>query len=155
MHGIRTTLVSLFVLLLAIALLRLLRTQRERRDLDAHCIEPKDLHALVASGASVYLYDLRQPLDLFIDAETIPGSRRIAPHEILADPQLIPADQDAVVYCTCPGEETSRKIVQRALSMGFTRVRLLRGGLAAWKAAGYPVEPYRGQISLEPAEPAS
>ncbi|MFT4113933.1 rhodanese-like domain-containing protein [Silvibacterium sp.] len=151
MNGFQLALLGVAVAAVVFTVVRLLSIQRARRELALHCIEPDELNQLLQAGKPVQLYDLRQPLDLFIDAETIPGARRIAPHEILTDPTLIPADQDSVVYCTCPGEETSRKIVERALSMGFRHIRLLRGGLAAWKAAGYPVEPYKGNISLEPA----
>ena len=71
--------------------------------------------------------------------------------EILADPSLIPSDADTVIYCTCPGQKTSREIIERALGLGFRRAKLLRGGLAAWKAKGFPVVPYKEVFHLDTA----
>src|SRR5438270_3279366 len=62
--------------------------------------------------------------------------------DVLETPTLIPEDKEAIVYCTCPGEKTSRAILRRALRMRFSRIKFLKGGLEAWKAKGYPVEPY-------------
>jgi len=33
--------------------------------------------------------------------------------------------------------------------MHFFRVKFLKGGLAAWKAEGYPVEPYSEAFQLD------
>jgi 3-mercaptopyruvate sulfurtransferase SseA len=38
--------------------------------------------------------------------------------------------------------------LRRALALGFTRIKFLTGGLAAWKTKGYPVEPYRESFRL-------
>jgi rhodanese-related sulfurtransferase len=39
-------------------------------------------------------------------------------------------------------------VLRRVLALQFFRVKLLRGGLAAWKAMGYPVEPYQEAFHL-------
>jgi rhodanese-related sulfurtransferase len=65
--------------------------------------------------------------------------------------ELIPKDRDAVLYCTCVSEKTSRMILERALALKFTRVKYLKGGLAAWKERGYPVEPYTKPFHLDTA----
>jgi rhodanese-related sulfurtransferase len=97
----------------------------------------------------VLLYDVRLPLDVLTDSEIIPGAKRVAPKEIIEDPSLIPREKDAVVYCTCPGDESSRTVLHRALALKFFRVKFLKGGLAAWKAKGYPVEPYNKPFRLD------
>jgi rhodanese-related sulfurtransferase len=74
--------------------------------------------------------------------ELIPGAKRIPPQEVLEKPSLIPEEKDVVVYCTCPSEKTSRAVLKRALAAHLTRIKFLKGGLAAWKAKGYPLEPY-------------
>jgi rhodanese-related sulfurtransferase len=81
----------------------------------------------------------------------IPGARRIPPKEVLADPSLIPKDREAIVYCTCEGQKTSHEIVQYGLSLGLEKIRLVRGGLDAWKAKGYPVVPYKESFRLDTA----
>jgi rhodanese-related sulfurtransferase len=69
------------------------------------------------------------------------------------DPSLIPADKELVVYCTCPSDKTSRAIAARAKArapqIDVTRVKFLKGGLAAWKAKGYPVVPYDKTFHLD------
>ena len=53
----------------------------------------------------------------------------------------IAADRWIVFYCTCPADETSERAAQEAQRRGWPRARALAGGLAAWQAAGLPVEP--------------
>jgi rhodanese-related sulfurtransferase len=130
-------------------ILILIKHTKDKREIELHIITPVDLHTLLATNQEVLLYDVHQPLDLLADSEVIPGATRIPPKEVLQNPSLIPKDRDAVVYCTCPGDETSRRILHQALAMHFSRVKLLKGGLAAWKAKGYPVEPYEKPFHLD------
>ena len=103
---------------------------------------------MMASGQKVLLFDVRHPLDLLAYPELIPGAKRIPPQDVLDQPSLIPRNEDIVVYCTCPGDKTSRVVLHRALALGFTRIKFLTGGLAAWKTNGYPVEPYRESFRI-------
>jgi rhodanese-related sulfurtransferase len=137
--------------LLATALVLYLRRRRAQRRLDEHTITPEALHGLLGSQAMPLVFDVRLPLDLLADSEIIPGAMRVAPKEVLKNPELIPREQDAVIYCTCPSDETSRAVLERALEAQFVRVKLLKGGLAGWKAAGYPVEPYQSSFHLDTA----
>jgi rhodanese-related sulfurtransferase len=110
--------------------------------IEQHGITPEELYSLLGSHRDVALFDVWQPLDLLAHAEIIPGARRIPPAEVLAAPGLIPEEKEAIVYCTCAGENTSRAILGQALDMQFFKIKFLMGGLEAWKAKGYPVEPY-------------
>jgi rhodanese-related sulfurtransferase len=142
---------------IAIFLALWIKAARERRELEQSSITPEALFALV-SGAlvgekrEVLIFDVRQPLDLLADSEIIPGARRVPPKDVEDNPTLIPRDQDTVVYCTCPSDKTSMTIAQRAHALNFFRVRFLKGGLAAWKEKGYPVEPYRETFHLDTAQ---
>lgn len=124
---------------------------RHLRELDSYSIDPGTLHDLLGPPSQILLFDVRQPLDLLAYSEKIPGATRLAPKDLLADPSLIPQERDVVVYCTCPGDKTSREIIQRGLALGFRRVKLLRGGLDAWKQKGFPVEPYKESFHLDTA----
>jgi 3-mercaptopyruvate sulfurtransferase SseA len=121
----------------------------DRRELERHTIEPEELHTLLASNLDVLVVDVRQPLDLLGDSVIIPGAVWFAPRQVLDDPSLLPGRRDLVVYCTCPSDKTSRAVLDRALAMGFSRIRLLKGGLDGWKARGYPVEPYEKSFHLD------
>ena len=124
-------------------------TGRARRQLEQHSITPDVLHAMMASDQQVLVFDVRQPLDLLADSEIIPGAKRIPPRDVLQDPLLIPQDKDTVIYCTCPADETSRRVLQRAIAAHSLRIKILKGGLAAWKAKGYPIEPYSTPFHLD------
>lgn len=128
-----------------------IKRTRDRHVVEQHSITPEALHTLLASNQEVLLFDVRQPLDLLSDSEIIPGAKRIPPREILENPSLIPKEMDLVAYCTCPGDKSSRAVTHRALAMHFYRVKFLKGGLAAWKAKGYPVEPYQEPFHLDSA----
>src|SRR5689334_4777378 len=136
--GLTLTIVGAVLLLLILIGIR----RSKRDDMSKYRITPEELRALMDSHGEVLVFDVRQPLDLLTDLEIIPGATRIPPKEILEKPWLIPKDKDGVVYCTCPSDKTSREVLHRALSLNFSHVKFLSGGLAAWKAKGYPVEEY-------------
>ena len=136
--------VAAFCLLIASQIKR----ARDQSEMEQHSITPEALHTLLASNQEVLLFDFRQPLDLLADSEIIVGAKRIPPKDLLENPTLIPKEKDSVVYCTCPNDKTSRVISRRALAMHFLRIKFLKGGLAGWKAKGYPVEPYREVFHL-------
>jgi rhodanese-related sulfurtransferase len=144
------TLILTAVCLSAICLLTVVWMKRTtaERDMEQHSITAEALHSLLAAHQEVLLFDVRQPLDLLAYPELIPGARRIPPKEVLEKPSLIPKEKDAVIYCTCPGEKTSREVLDQALALHFSHIRFLKGGLAGWKAKGYPVEPYRDVFHL-------
>ena len=127
----------------------LVRYRRERdHDLERHSISAEQLHSLLEAKQELLIFDVRQPLDLLAYPEIIPSAQRIPPDDVHAKPSLIPKDKDAVVYCTCPSDKTSREILRRALALSFFRVKFLKGGLEAWKSNGYPVEPYKESFHL-------
>jgi rhodanese-related sulfurtransferase len=142
-------LLILAVLAAAVALFISLKRRRDRAEIDRYSISPEELHGLLTSGQQVHLFDVRLPLDLLAYTYIIPGSQRIPPDDILTNPKLIPADQDAIIYCTCPSDRTSRRILRLARSLNFTRIKFLRGGLGAWKERGFPVEPYTDSFRLD------
>jgi rhodanese-related sulfurtransferase len=123
--------------------------RRDRHEVEMHSVTPEALHALMAQNQKVLLFDVRQPLDLLANSVIIPGATRIPPKELLENPSLIPKEKDSVVYCTCPDDKTSRGIMHRAQAMHFSRVKFLKGGLAGWKAKGYPVEAYEKPFHLD------
>ena len=144
-------LTSTCVVLIVVSLATILgkKWSRDQRwTMEQHAISPEQLHSLLGSHQDVALFDVRQPLDLLAHSEIIPGARRIPPAEVLASPNLIPKDKEAIIYCTCPGDKTSRAVLRRALDLQFFKIKFLKGGFEAWKAMGYPVEPYREVFHL-------
>lgn len=130
-----------------------IKRYRTRRAFEKLSITPEALHDLLATEHNVQILDVRQPLDLLVDSEMIAGALRLAPQDAEADPSLIPSDKELVVYCTCPSDKTSRAMAARARTaapnLDVARVKFLKGGLAAWKAKGYPVVPYDKTFHLD------
>ncbi len=149
---------NLILTIIAIAIWGLLaviwiRRIKARRAFERLSITPEALHDLIVANHDVLILDVRQPLDLLTDSEIIVGAQRISPQDAEANPSLIPADKELVVYCTCPSDKTSRAIAAKAQTLApnidVTKVKFLKGGLAAWKAKGYPVVPYDKTFHLD------
>jgi rhodanese-related sulfurtransferase len=121
-----------------------------RREIEAHSVEPEDLYALL-KAKQILLYDVRQPLDFLAHPEIIPGAMRIAPKDIAEQTASFSRDQNSVIYCTGVDDDTSKMVLGKARALNFTRVKMLKGGLAAWKAKGYPVEEYTEPFRLDTA----
>jgi rhodanese-related sulfurtransferase len=124
---------------------------RNRRELEKYSIDVDELHALLESKNDIVVLDVRQPLDLLAHSEIIPGAMRIPPKEVMEQAGFIPKDKDSVIYCTCVSEKTSRMVLENALRLNFSRIKFLKGGLAAWKEKGYPVEIYDKPFHLDTA----
>jgi rhodanese-related sulfurtransferase len=130
-----------------------IRRMNARREIERLSITPEALHELMVAHHDVVILDVRQPLDLLTDSEIIEGAQRLSPQDATENPALIPKDKELVVYCTCPSDKTSRAIALKAQSLvpdvDLNRVKFLKGGLAAWKAKGYPVVPYDKTFRLD------
>jgi membrane protein DedA with SNARE-associated domain len=77
-----------------------IQKQRFLRELDQARIAPKDLAQMIEKGESLVILDLRHPLDSVTDPRTLPGALRVLPDEVTARAQLLPKDQDIILYCT-------------------------------------------------------
>ena len=52
----------------------------------------------------------------------------------------LPMDCDIVFYCSCPNEHSAALAARKLMSLGYTRVRPLLGGLDGWIGSGHEVE---------------
>lgn len=114
---------------------RMLSTMPE----DAYQIDPAALSRLIETGAPL-LIDVRERSEW--QTERISGTLQVAlrslPEEI--DRLQAAKDQPIVVICQAGVHGTMAMTVLRML--GYTNVRNLRGGVSAWKAAGFGVVRY-------------
>jgi membrane protein DedA with SNARE-associated domain/rhodanese-related sulfurtransferase len=104
-------------------------------------IEPNDLHTLIASGPAPLIVDVRSATAVALEPRRIPGAVRVPLNEVKDRLLGLPREAEIVAYCTCPNEVSAAEVAKILMDNGFRRVRPLRGGLDAWIAAGYPVEP--------------
>lgn len=133
----------LALLLLAVVAFVLWRIGRRRvfmKQLAAARVEPEELKRQLDAGESVFIVDLRHPLELLPDPFTLPGAVHFSPDALAARHTEIPRDRDVVLYCTCPSEATAAKTAMRLHRLGIERVRPLRGGFDEWKRLGYPMD---------------
>jgi rhodanese-related sulfurtransferase len=145
-----TVIVAILGLILIIPGVILLAQRRKANDeIAKFSVTAADLRSLLGTPDSPLVVDVRLPLDLLADPHIIPGSVRLAPKEVQANPELVPKDKDVVFYCTCPSDGTSRETLHKAHKANHLRVKFLRGGLGAWKAAGFPVESYDSAFHLD------
>ena len=117
-------------------------------------LEPDELLKMIEMAESQgnippFIVDLRHPLDYLPDPRVLPGALRVSPSDLTSHHAHLPRDRDLILYCTCPSEETSGKVALQLHKLGISRVRPLRGGFDAWRAAGYPLIDY-----VAPAEAA-
>jgi len=57
-------------------------------------------------------------------------------------------DREIILYCACPNEASAAQAARLLMNNGFSRVRPLYGGLAAWIAAGYASRTSRSRARL-------
>ena len=143
------------LLLLGIIVFLVVRVVRRRvviKQLIAARLEPVELKRQLDAGESVYIVDLRHPLELLPDPFTLPGALLFSPDSLTERHLEIPRDRDIVLFCTCPSEATAAKTAMSLHKLGIERVRPLRGGYDEWKRLGYPLDP--AQLPRLPLEPA-
>ncbi len=128
-----------------------LRRVLRSRTVERNMVSVEELRRLLAAK-EVRLFDVRQPLDFLAHPEIIPGATRIPPKDIPEVTASFPRDIRAVIYCTGAADYTSTMVLGKAQALEFTNIKILKGGLAAWKDKGWPVEPYAEAFTLDTAE---
>jgi rhodanese-related sulfurtransferase len=103
-------------------------------------ISAGDLLAWKNAGQRATILDARSPADWERSTRRIQGAIRAQPEPLRVDASW-PKEQLIAVYCTCPQEALSARVVQALREQGFHKAFALRGGLDAWEAIGGPVEP--------------
>ena len=114
--------------------------QQFLRHLRMSKISVDELKQRLDAGEAISVVDVRHPLSLRLDPDTIPGAINFTLEEIEHRHHEIPRDRDIVLYCTCPNEVSSARTAFLLKKKGIHRVRPLEGGLDAWRERQYPVE---------------
>ncbi len=92
---------------------------------------------LEGGPAAALFLDVREPLE--VAKGTIPGALTIPRGRLESDAPDWVFDPEAPLVCCCNTGKRSALAVRTLLEMGFTGARTLKGGLAAWQAAGAPL----------------
>jgi membrane protein DedA with SNARE-associated domain/rhodanese-related sulfurtransferase len=143
---------SLLLLVLGVPLLvfflwRLVQLMRIARKLRLLVITPQQLKTRLDSGEKIGVLDLLRFEDDPRGASVIPGAVRVDPLEMRRTKRLVaPKDLDIVLYCASKNRFVSARVAAVLRKQGHQRIRVLEGGLDAWKALGFP-------LSATPVDP--
>jgi membrane protein DedA with SNARE-associated domain/rhodanese-related sulfurtransferase len=144
----------LLVLLIIYIGIKFWQRQRVLRELRMARITVEELRRKQEAGEQMVIVDLRSRVEVSYDPSLISGAIHLALDEIEKQQDKLPRDRDIIVYCDCPNEESSARAARRLHRKGFTRVRPLKGGLDAWKAKNYPLEPGVADAAQNKGNPA-
>jgi membrane protein DedA with SNARE-associated domain/rhodanese-related sulfurtransferase len=85
------------------------------------------------------VFDVRSHGYYSAKANRIKGSLRLEPNRLPSQIEDLPQDREIILYCTCQREATSLRVA-RILHQHGLRSSVIKGGLRAWKRAGFPME---------------
>jgi rhodanese-related sulfurtransferase len=103
-------------------------------------IAKEDLKARLENadaGVHPAIVDVRLKYPYEHSTVKLPGAVRMAPDAI--DAARLPRDRDIVLYDSDPDEVTSSSVATNLVRLGF-RASVLKGGIAEWAGASFPVE---------------
>ncbi len=136
--------VALFILV------KYLQRQRFYQSLNMPRISVEELNELISDGYEPLILDVRSEMVKSIGLDHIPGARPVS-LENLSNLTDLPYDREIITYCNCPDEASAALAARTLINQGFQKVRPLKGGLDAWREAGYPIE-YLETSSIVPRE---
>jgi membrane protein DedA with SNARE-associated domain/rhodanese-related sulfurtransferase len=115
-----------------VALLRKLRMAR---------IDIDTLRMLLGRAPPPLVIDVRRHERRAMDPYAIPGALLLRHDDAASQLAGIARDRKLVTYCDCPNEISAAMAAKELAAHGFVDVAPLLGGLEAWRAAGYALEP--------------
>jgi membrane protein DedA with SNARE-associated domain/rhodanese-related sulfurtransferase len=115
---------------------KILRRWLLLRELRMARVSVHELNDMMGRGEPLAIIDARLPSAQSVGGR-IPGARSAA--DDLTTLRLQPT-LEIIVYCACPNEVSAAKVALQFKSAGFRNVRPLRGGIDAWRAAGFTLE---------------
>ena len=99
-------------------------------------LTPEEVASLLGSGGPLQLVDVREHPEFA--AGRIAGARLLPLGEL--ERRAAELDRAAPVVCVCRSGKRAAQAAEKLVTLGFTRVHQLDGGLLAWEQAGLPVE---------------
>ncbi len=132
--AIRSALLALAFLAAVAFLPRLVRRYKV-----ATMITPQTLRAILAEHTAV-LVDVRDESDYNGESGQIPGARNLPLAELASRLGELAPWRDQGVVLICRTEKRSRAAARLLAQNGFRNVRVVLGGMEAWRRAEYPLE---------------
>jgi rhodanese-related sulfurtransferase len=104
-------------------------------------VDAVQLNALLSVNPPPCIIDVRQPVRQRSDPVRIPGAIVFDRSASVAQLDGVDRTRKFVIYCDCPNEVSAALVAEQMKANGYTDVFPLAGGLEAWRAAGFAVEP--------------
>jgi membrane protein DedA with SNARE-associated domain/rhodanese-related sulfurtransferase len=117
------------------------RRRRFLRHFRAARMTPEELKQRLDAGEPIVVVDVRTVLDVEGHPYRIPGAVSFAPADFGHGHAPFRREDTVVFYCSEPNEATSARLAIYGYKRGYLWVHPLSGGLEAWRAKGFPVEP--------------
>ena len=119
---------------------KLVRLLHMIRQLEPLYITARRLKERLDSGETIGILDLLRFEDDPEGVGVIPGALRVGPVKLRRGQVIrVPDDLDLVLYCGSRNCFVSARVAAGMRKHGIRRIRVLEGGLHAWKALGYPL----------------
>jgi len=98
----------------------------------------EELKRLIDSQATqdIVIVDT-QPSEYFAEAH-IPGAVNLPYTDRIRPPVSLPRAKTLVLYCPCQNEEESTEMAIQLEKLGYSKLKLLRGGISRWRELKYP-----------------
>ncbi len=109
-------------------------------DEDFSEIDVAELKGKLDGGESILIVDVRNGDEFAGEKGHIPGARNVPFADMPAVLERIAAAKDAPIAVNCGSSGRSERAARLMAEAGFRHVSVIRGGLAAWRDAGYPTD---------------
>lgn len=129
---------GLLLIITAFALYLLIKWLRRYlliRQFHADRVTVDDLLNLMARKTSPVIFDVR-PADQRTKNGFIPNSILISSADLQDIAERYSANDEIIIYCSCPNEITAAKFAQQLRKTGLKRIRPLLGGIDEWAKSG-------------------
>lgn len=100
-----------------------------------------ELHALLANNPRPVVFDIRSAELRMLDPFSIPGAVLADERKLQQIVERYGVNRMLVIYCSCPNEVSAAWMAKRLRLSGVKLALPLAGGIDAWRAAGFDVEP--------------
>lgn len=125
---------------------RWMRRRALLRQLASARISVDELYRLMDDEEPPVIFDIRSDEKRRLDPYVIPGARFADERDLAGILTAYRRNQKVIIYCSCPNEVSAAWMAKQLVANGFTDVLPLRGGIDAWREAGYalaslPIEP--------------
>jgi membrane protein DedA with SNARE-associated domain/rhodanese-related sulfurtransferase len=100
-----------------------------------------ELHALLANNPRPVVFDIRSAERRVLDPFVIPGAVLADERKLQQIVECYGANRTLVIYCSCPNDVSAAWMAKRLRRAGVQLALPLAGGIGAWRAAGFEVDP--------------